>query len=198
MTIIKKKSLIVALVSSWIICGSLVLTLVGYVAYLEWKDSDLKGSYEALLHKINARIYSRHIEISDLSGIIDSAGALKGKAVLVGKLKNSGYREVDDLLMRVKFLDKDGAMLYEVLFHPQEPSLGYSGLAQVSLPYLSAPPKTSLKRGSYMPFKKILSNCPKEILSEIGKAGSGQPGTWPGRLEPEILSISFRTSDRSE
>jgi hypothetical protein len=194
--IIKKKSLIVALVSSWVICGSLVLTLVGYVAYLEWKDSELRGSYEAMLQKINARIYSRYVEISDLSAAIESSGPLAGKAVLEGKLKNVGYREVDDLLLRVKFLDADGAMLYEVVFHPQEPSLGSSGLTQVALPYITPAPKTSIKRDSSVPFKKILSNCPKEIFSELRHSSGRAPGGWPGRLETEILSLKFQTAER--
>lgn len=44
--IIKKKSLIVAFVSSAIITIVMILTLVGYVAYLEIKDSEAKASYE--------------------------------------------------------------------------------------------------------------------------------------------------------
>jgi hypothetical protein len=196
MTIIKRKSLIVALVSSWIICGSLVLTLIGYAAYLEWKDSDLKSAYGVLLEKINARIYSRHIAVSGLAAAIAPSGPLKGKAVLEGRLANTGYREVDDLLLRVKFLDKDGAMIYEVVFHPQEPSLGYPGLSQVPLPYIYSPPKTSIKRGSTMPFKKILYNCPKEIFSGIGS--SGAVNRWPGKLESEILSVSFQAPERPE
>ena len=44
--IIKKKSLIVAFVSSAIIAIVMILTLVGYVAYLEIKENEVKASYE--------------------------------------------------------------------------------------------------------------------------------------------------------
>ena len=187
--IIKKKSLIVAIVSSFIICGVLVLTLVGYLAYLEFKDKELQSVYQQLLQKVNAKLYSRHIEISGLTIAMESSGTLKGKPIIEGILRNKGYREVTDILMLVRFLDKDGAVLYEVVFHPQEPSLGVSNLTQVTLPYISRYPKTSIKQGATFPFKKILTNCPKEISSELNRVAG--KGSWSGSLETDIISISF-------
>jgi|GEM_PF-1207397 hypothetical protein len=208
MILIKKKSLVVALISSFIICCVLVLTLVGYIAYMELKDNELKSAYHGLLDKINARIYSRHIDVSGLGVEIENYGALRGKPVLSGVLKNTGYREVSDVLMRVKLLDGEGAVLYEVVFHPQEPSLGYSELSQVAIPYLYRSQKSPIKRGEAIRFKKILANCPKEITAGIkrsssiesgakaaGAAGKGGsvPGRdkWYGRIEPEIMSVGF-------
>jgi len=191
--IIKKKSLVVALVSSFIICGVLVLTLVGYLAYLELKDKELRSSYQQLLQKVNARLYARHISISGFVTTMKTTGSLKSKAVMEGSITNNGYREISDILIMVKFRDKDDAVLYEVVFHPQESSSGAPRLTQVALPYLSGTPKTALKKGATLAFKKMLTHCPDRILSELEKAGGpsgGQP-RWSGRLDFEILSVSF-------
>lgn len=55
MPIIKKKSLVVALVSSLTIAAVLILTLIGYIAYLELKDKELKASYEQMLGELRIR-----------------------------------------------------------------------------------------------------------------------------------------------
>lgn len=187
--LIKKKSLVVAIISSFIICVVLILTLVGYVVYLEIRDKELQSAYIQLLQKVNVKLYSKHIEITGLKATVDNAGTLKGKPVVEGTLNNKGYRDVSDILMLVRFKDKDGAVLYEVVFHPQEPSLGASGLTQVALPYLSAPPKTYIKPGASFQFKKVMTNCPKEIVAELNKEEG--KGKWPGTLDAEILSVSF-------
>ena len=186
--IIKKKSLIVAVVSSFIICCVLVLTLLGYLVYLELKDKELRTTYEQLLKKVNAKFYSRHIEISGLTAAVEPSDSLKDKPIIKGILKNKGYRDVSDIIILVRFLDKDGAVIYEVVFHPQEPSLGASNLAYVALPYI-AHPKTSIKPGDSFPFKKILTNCPKEIVSEL--SGKDRKVAWSGSLDADIISVSF-------
>ncbi|MFA6320674.1 MAG: hypothetical protein WCY36_02315 [Candidatus Omnitrophota bacterium] len=53
--LIKKKSLIVAFVSSVIIAIVLILTLIGYIAYLEIKDKELKASYEHRLRELRIK-----------------------------------------------------------------------------------------------------------------------------------------------
>ena len=55
MPILKKKSFIVALVSSFILSVVLILTLIGYVTYLELKDKELKVSYEHQLEELKTR-----------------------------------------------------------------------------------------------------------------------------------------------
>lgn len=49
--LIKQKSLIVALLSSFIISLVLVLTLIGYLVYIELKGKEFKRSYQELLQK---------------------------------------------------------------------------------------------------------------------------------------------------
>ncbi|MFA5143108.1 MAG: hypothetical protein WC522_02905 [Candidatus Omnitrophota bacterium] len=53
--IIKKKSIIVALVSSLVLMIVLVLTLVSYVVYLEIKNRELESSYRHLMGELKTR-----------------------------------------------------------------------------------------------------------------------------------------------
>ncbi len=194
MTIIKKKSFIVALISSAVISLVLVVNLAGYLIYLELKSDELSKAYRLSLRKLNARVYSRHIEVARLQAGFERTGPLRGQALLEGIVRNDGYRDVTDLIIKVKFMDKDGAVLYETSFHPQEPSLGSpSDLAQVSISHLTDFVSSSMKPESSMAFKKILTNCPKEILSELkdSSSGPGGKGRWSGKLDYEILSVTF-------
>lgn len=191
--IIKKKSLVVALVSSFVISLVLVLTLVGYAFYFELKDEELKNTYQGLLQKVNAKFYARHLEISALNAKVEEAGPLKGKPLVQGAVKNKGTRTITDLLLRVKFLDRSGAIIYEVMFHPQEPSLGSSILTQVTIPYLSNTSKAVIKPGEIFTFKKILTNCPIEVIAELRKDGGFAKGLnrWSGKFDFEVLSVTF-------
>ncbi|MDD5421911.1 MAG: hypothetical protein WC592_03440 [Candidatus Omnitrophota bacterium] len=191
--IIKKKSLIVAFVSSFVIFCVLVLTLVGYIVYQEIKSEEFRLSYIYELEKINARFYAKFIDISKLNAKMENSGPLKGNPIIEGVLKNKGNRVVTGLLIKVKLLDEDGAVIYEVTFHPNKPSLGDSNLTQAAMPYLYGRSEIPIRPNETMPFKKILNNCPGEIASEL-KAESGPTegsGRWAGRLASEILSIEF-------
>lgn len=50
--IIKKKSLVVALVSGVIISAVLILTLIGYIIYVELRAEEFKRQYQINLQKI--------------------------------------------------------------------------------------------------------------------------------------------------
>lgn len=191
--LMKKKSMIVAIASGLVISSVLILTLAGYILYLEIKSEEFKRSYAALLAKVNARVYSRKIEIAGLESKVEISGALKGKAVIEGVFKNNGYREISDILLKVKFLDRDGAVIYETVLRPLEPSLGTSALPDVTIPYLYTPSRASVRPGSSMAFKKILSNCPKEVSAELRGAKGLAKGSdrWPGKLVYEIVSLDF-------
>ena len=58
--ILKKKSLIVTLVSAFVLSCVLILTLVGYVVYIEIKNEESKRSYHHSLDKLNATIYEKY------------------------------------------------------------------------------------------------------------------------------------------
>jgi len=190
---IKQKSLIVALVSSLIISLVLVLTLVGYLIYIELRANELQRVYQEALAKINAKGYSRYMEVSALTAVIAGSGPLSGKPVIEGDIKNNGHRPVTNLLIKVKFLDRDNAVIYEVIFHPQEPALGAAKLTQVNIPYLTDPAKFVLKSGGVLSFKRILTGCPKEIVGTLRerKGFARNAGRWSGALGSEIISLDF-------
>lgn len=190
--IIKKKSLIVALVSSFVIALVLVLTLVGYLVYLEIRERNVQYAYQELLAKVNARVYARHLVVSGLAARIDNVGPLKGKPVVEGAIKNSGTRNVTDLALKVKFLDGNGATVYETAFAPHEPSLGAMALSQVNIPYLNSSPKAIMRPGGSLPFKHVLSNCPPEISSALqDKENMRKDSRWNNALAYEIIAIDF-------
>lgn len=193
MTIIKKKSLIVALVSSFVISLVLILTLIGYLAYIEIKGEESKRNYQMLLQKVNARIYGKYIEITNLTATIESIGALKGKPIIKGLLANKGQKAIFDPVIKVKFTDRDGAVIYSVIFHPQEPALGTVLVPQVSIPYISGHARAPINPSCSLPFKYILTNCPAEIIAALkeGKGYARSSGRWAGKLVSEVLAVNF-------
>lgn len=193
MVIVKRKSLIVALVSSFVIALVLILTLIGYLAYIELKGEEFKRSYEALLQKVNAKVYAKYIDIQKLSARIENSGALKGKPIVEGTLINKGYKNISSILLKVKFMDKDGAIIYDVAFRPQDPALEASVMPLDIIPYLSGHPKTVIKPSNPLPFKTILANCPNEIIQALREKTPYAKGygRWAGRLVFEVLSIDF-------
>lgn len=191
--IIKKKSLIVAFVSSFVIAVVLVLTLVGYFAYLEFKGEEFKRYYQEFLEKAKARVYSKYIRISDLDARIENTGPLKGKPVIEGVVTNAGSKQVIDLIIKVSFLDKDNAVIYEMPLRPQEPALGSAYMGHVSIPYLYTLPKTILKPYERVVFKKVIANCPTEIFVELreGEKPKNTFGKWSGKLTSQAISLNF-------
>ncbi|MDP3791911.1 MAG: hypothetical protein Q8R38_07705 [Candidatus Omnitrophota bacterium] len=191
--IVKKKSLIVGLVSSFVIALVLVLTLAGYFIYLEFKAKEFETSYHELLGKAKAKIYSKYIAIEKLDARIENTGPLKGKPIIEGTVTNKGAKEILDLCLIINFLDKDNAVIYQTQMYPQEPSLGGSVLPYVNIPYLSTHPKTVLKPNESYAFKKIILNCPTEIFLELreGEKPKKSFGKWSGRLTADNASLDF-------
>ena len=62
MMLLKRKSFAVTLVSGFVLSCVLILTLVGYVAYIELKNEESKRLYQYSLDKLNAKIYENHIK----------------------------------------------------------------------------------------------------------------------------------------
>jgi hypothetical protein len=188
--LIKQKSLVVAVVSSFVISLVLVFTLIGYLVYIELKGEEFNASYERLLQKVNARFYSKYIVFEKLAAGIEGAGVLKDKAVIEGSIKNCGYKDITDMLIKVAFTDKDGAVLYEAVFRPQEPSLGGAVISYINYPLLKSERKAVLKNGGTLSFKKILTNCPAEITRSLAASAKGRSG-WTGGISAEIVSADF-------
>ena len=191
--LIKKKSLIVALVSSLVLALVLVLTLVGYFIYLEFKADEFRRRYQDLLGKAKAKVYSKYIAIEKLDARIENTGTLKGKPIIEGVVTNKGTRDVLNLSIKVRFMDKDNAVIYETELRPQEPSLGTQPLSHVNIPYIISSPITVLRSNESFPFKKIISNCPTEIFLELREGEKPKKifGKWSGKLTADAESLDF-------
>lgn len=197
MMILKKKSLIVTLVSAFVLSCVLILTLVGYAAYVEIRNEESKISYRYLLGRQNAKIYGKYIEVSGLAAKTEDTGVLKGKNVVGGTIKNHGNKDISGLLMKVKFLDQDGAIIYETAFDPREPALGSGVMPEVSIPYISTRARVITRKGAAVPFKKILDICPAEITAAINNTSglSKKREKWSGKLEYSLVSIDLCDSE---
>lgn len=191
--LLKRKSLIVTFISVLVLSCVLILTLVGYVVYVELRNEESKISYRYILGRLNAKIYKKHIVISELAAKAEDTGALKGKNVVGGILKNHGNKDIAEILLKIEFFDRDGAVIYETTFDPRQPALGSGGIPQVNIPYISTHARIITKRNDTVPFKKILDNCPAEISSSINTASGlfKDRGKWSGKLGYELVSIEL-------
>ena len=182
---IKRKSLIVGLVSSIVIAVVLIMTLVGYSLYLELKNGEFERVYQELLEKAKAKVYSKNLDIFGLDARIENTGALKGKPIVEGAITNKGTRDVTNLAIKLNFLDKDSAVIYEFTARPQEPALPHT----YTYTYSSA----AIKPGETLKFKKIIANCPTEIFVELreGEKPAKSFGRWSGKLTSETVSLDF-------
>jgi hypothetical protein len=193
MAIIKKKSLIVAFVSSAVIAAVLMATLAGYYAYLEYRGAEFNKRYEGLLKMAKADVYSKYIAIDGLEARIENSGALKGKPVLNGTITNRGVKDISDVVVRTGFLDKDGAVIYETDMKILEGALAGGTMPRINIPYLNRPPDALLKAGERLVFKKILETCPTEIFIELREGDKPKKafGKWSGRLAARAVSLGF-------
>ena len=182
---IKRKSLVVGLVSSVIVAVVLIMTLVGYSVYLELKKGEFERVYQELLEKAKAKVYSGHLDIFGLDARIENTGALKGKPIVEGAITNRGTRNVVNLVIKLSFLDKDSAVIYEFAARPQEPALPHI--------YTYTHSSETIKPGETLKFKKIIASCPTEIFVELreGEKPAKSFGRWSGRLTSEIVSLDF-------
>jgi len=193
--LIKRKSLIVGLVSSVVIALVLVMTLVGYFIYLELKGREFSRVYQELLERAKAKVYSKHLDIFGLDARIENTGALKGKPIIEGAITNEGSKEVVNLEIKLSFLDKDSASIYELTAYPQQPALSGTTLTRASIPrlYNYTYPVDALKPGDTLKFKKIITSCPTEIFLELreGEKPAKSFGRWSGKLKSEVKSLDL-------
>ena len=193
--LIKRKSLIVGLVSSVIIALVLIMTLIGYFIYLEFKSREFGRVYQELLQKAKAKVYSRHLDIFGLDARIENTGALKGKPIIEGAITNNGSREIVNLVLKLNFLDRDNASIFELTAYPQEPALGSTVFthASTSRLYSYMHPIDTLKPGQTLKFKKIITSCPTEIFVELreGEKPAKSFGRWSGKLTSEVISLDL-------
>jgi len=194
---IKPKSIVVSIVSSIVVSAVLVFTFIGYYMYIELKARDDEKTSLDLLRKVKSQIFSKYIEISKLTCAIEkSVQAGRGRPAIRGIIKNRGPIGLYDIVLRVKFLDSKGASLYEVIFHPLEPTYGTNPIGHITQSYLLGYKKGILNANSTNAFRYVIPNCPKEIADSFLALNKGQISTqpkkargWEGSLTWEVISV---------
>jgi len=196
--LIKRKSLIVVALSTIVITAALTSTLIGYYMYLELKGREDERASSEAIKRLQAKIFSKYVDIVGLSYGIEASGPLKGKPTIKGVVANRSTRRLYNVILKVKFLDKDGAPMYEVIFQPQEPAFRIDQLGAMTKAYLTGPKKNYLEADSSSAFKRVIPNCPKELLkgADSGKRPKNFPaskrlGRWSGRLIAEVISLNL-------
>jgi hypothetical protein len=148
--IIKKKSILVIILSILLISLVLIATLIGYYLYLNWKEENTKSAYLTSLYELNAKLYAKYISITSILIKIDEEEFFEGKPIIEGHIKNTSNKKIRSLKLKISLLDKDGRVLYMDLFYP---------LRIDSYSYLA--PNDAIS------FKHLLKNCPKDITSYL-------------------------------
>lgn len=200
MTFIKPKSMIVAIVSSIVISAVLMSTLIGYYMYVELRARDEEKAAVDFMRSAQSRIFSKYVDVSQLSSEIASSGPLKGKPVIKGIVSNRSARRLSAIVVKVKFLDVGEASIYEVVFQPLEPAFGIDQLGPMTMSYLTGASRNALEANSSRAFKHIIQRCPRELFHLLSQK-KGKEKTpprrmrqWSGGLVAEVISVGLSSS----
>ncbi len=156
---IKRTSALVIIVSSSVIMIVLALTIFGFYAYLEWKETDTVKNYRLSLYDLNARVFNRLV-LLNLKANLGTEGALKGKPVIEGTVENISNKKIYSLKLKISFYDHQNRAIYVDRFYPvgaePEPLVNISGFSE-----------NFLGEGDSISFKHPLRNCPREIVDYL-------------------------------
>ena len=153
--LVKKKSILVIVLSSAIISFVLIITLIGFYIYLNWKEENNKSAYLNSLYELNAELYSKHVPIYSLLIKLDDDDLFKDKVIVEGQIKNKSNKKILSIKLKISLFDKYGRVLYVDSFYPLK-SGSYLGL-------ITEETGNYLLPDDSISFKHLLRNCPKDI-----------------------------------
>ncbi|NQT21817.1 MAG: hypothetical protein HQ579_00065 [Candidatus Omnitrophica bacterium] len=156
---IKKKSILVIVFSSVLISFVLIATLIGFYLYLNWKADVNKTSYYNSIRELNAALYKKYIEISDITFELDKEWDFYNKPIIEGHISNSSNKKISYLKLRLTLSDKAGRVLYMDEFHPLKARTYFGVIVKLPVSYLAP--------GDSISFKHFLKNCPEIIVSYL-------------------------------
>ncbi len=159
--IIKRKSLLVILLSTAVISFVLIITLIGFYLFLSWQQETDEYAYKSQISDLNAAIYDTHIYIKGISARIDTDGLFKNKPVVQGRISNKTNKNIISLELRINFEDQKGRVIFMDKFFPVYNDFGVGIIAEKTGNYLAP--------GDSISFKHLLENCPKQILEHLKK-----------------------------
>jgi len=191
--VIKRKSLVVILISSLVISAVLVLTIIGFSLYLGWKGKDLSKTHSLEIAGLNASLYGQHINVSGLSAKKGREGIYKDKFLIEGAIKNTGFRTVGSLMLQVDFLNASHEIIRSETFKPLASSLPPSKTSIAALSIFVSGKELPLAPGKSVVFKHILSSQKdKDVISPIKfKRYATNPNEWSGKFGHRITMVKF-------
>ena len=183
---IKRISTLVITISSLVIISVLGLTIFGFYAYLGWKSKDIRKNYKLALYDLNGRVFDRYITLKLYPGI-SSDGAMKGKPVVEGTIKNSSNKRIYSLKLKVAFYDNERRVVYVDRFCPV-------GLALESPVNNADVIENFLRENDSISFVQPLKNCPPKVLLFLkSKSGFARArGTEQFDFEYKIEGMDIR------
>jgi len=190
---IKPKSIIVIFISSFVISLVLVLTIAGLSLYLGWKEKDSERIHSVEIDKLNASLYEKFIDVSDLKAKKGKEGIFKDNYIIEGLVKNNGFRTVSSISLEIDFLNASREAIHTETFKPLQSAVPSSKLSIGSLFILTSGKELPLARGQSMRFKHILScQKKKDVVSPIkNNRFATNPNEWSGRFSNRVNMIKF-------
>ncbi|MGB2629683.1 MAG: hypothetical protein WBD24_03825 [Candidatus Omnitrophota bacterium] len=160
--LLRGKHFLVIFFSSLIILIVLISTIIGYILYVEWKNSNFIARYNRSISKLTAEMFRDEILISNVNIGIEKNGPFSGMPFIEGGLKNNSPKAITAILLELSFLDPAGAVTYKVWLHPVgDERFHTSTLAGVEHT------RNVLLPGDSIAFRHMLRNCPPEIVEQF-------------------------------
>lgn len=162
---LKKKHIIVVMVSSFIVSLVLVSTILGYNLYLQYKKDTFRIKYRNSIAKITADLFSKDLVLSNMKIRFyeNDAKIPADMPVFEGAVKNNSNKTVTLLIIEMSFQDPNGRVLYKDWFYP----IGEGRSENISSHYAGNRTGRVLLPGEGVSFRYILKNCSADLAREI-------------------------------
>ncbi|NQT32946.1 MAG: hypothetical protein HQ594_04665 [Candidatus Omnitrophica bacterium] len=160
---LKRKHILVIVLSSLIIAVVFVSTLVGYSLYVQWKKDSFAVKYRNSVYRLTADLFRKDIVLSNMKVAFAGDEAFSGTPLVEGSLKNNSSKTVTSVLVEVSLRKADGTVIYKDWFYPlgKKPFAGSSlfpGIKQLG---------NVLLPGEGISFRYQLRNCSREVIDQL-------------------------------
>ena len=183
---IKKKSLLIIILSSLVISSVMALTLFGYYAHLEWKEKGARRNYRRAVYEMNAKLYGKNVSIS-LQAKIDRGDNFKDKPIVEGAIKNNTGKKISALKLKIAFYDNAQRVVYADSFYPV-------GSRFERIVELGDTTESFLEEGDSLSFTHLLRNCPPKVIAYLKSKlkFAKDTGPRPFKLKLDIEEMDIR------
>ena len=190
---LKLKSLIVIILSSALISSVILLTIFGISLYIGWQERESAKLHKGKVAALNAKSYRDLIEIDGLQARYEEEGIYKEKCLLVGAIKNNGYRTISSLELSVEFLNTSDIVIFKDDFLPLKASVMPRKTTIAALSLFTSGKESPLLPGESLRFKYVMSEQKnKNIVSPIkDRKYATNPNEWSGKLIHKVTGIRF-------